>query len=93
MTLNFEWDEVKAAQNQRKHGISFEEAKTVFNDPFALTIVDPKHSTNEKRFIELGFSSRVNLLVVVYTERHSNIRIISCRKATKKERKAYERRK
>lgn len=90
MELGFEWHDEKAQENLRKHGISFEEAKTVFNDPFSITIVNPKHSLNEERYIDIGLSIRGQLLVVVYTERQSNIRIISCRKATNAERKVYE---
>jgi uncharacterized protein len=87
MELGFEWDEKKALQNIEKHGISFEEAKTVFNDPFSITTLDTKHSFND-----VGLSTQGKLLVVVYIESLSNIRIISCRQATKVERKAYEHR-
>ncbi|MEH2359949.1 BrnT family toxin [Nostoc sp.] len=90
MELGFEWHEKKAKENLKKHGISFEEAKTVFNDPFSITITDPNHSLDEERYIDIGLSLRGELLVVVYTERQSNIRIISCRQATKVERKVYE---
>jgi uncharacterized protein len=90
MQLRFEWHEGKAANNLKKHGISFEEAKTVFNDPLSITIADAQHSDNEDRYIDIGLSSQGELLVVVYTERQANIRIISCRKATNAERKIYE---
>lgn len=90
MELTFEWDEAKDLSNQRKHGISFDEAKSVFNDPRSLTIADEAHSDVEDRYIDLGISSRGRLIVVCYTERGANIRIISCRKATKSERKNYE---
>jgi uncharacterized DUF497 family protein len=90
MALTFEWDEAKDLSNQKKHGVGFEEAKTVFNDPRSITIADEQHSDNEDRFIDIGVSSRGRLIVVSYTERGSNIRIISCRKATKTERKEYE---
>ncbi|MEH2180840.1 BrnT family toxin [Nostoc sp.] len=90
MELRFEWHEKKAKENLKKHGINFEEAKTVFNDPFSITITDPDHSIEEKRYIDIGLSLRGELLVVVYTERQSNIRIISCRQDTKAERKVYE---
>ena len=90
MALTFEWDEVKAQSNLDKHGVSFEEAKTVFNDLFSLTIPDPGHSTEEDRYIDIGCSSKDRHLVVVYTERGENIRIISCRKATQTERNTYE---
>jgi len=88
--LIFEWDERKAKQNIRKHGVSFEEAATVFGDQFSITIYDPLHSEDEDRFVILGMSSKNQLLVVVHTERGDKIRIISARKATKKERKQYE---
>ena len=88
--LIFEWDERKAKQNIRKHGVSFEEAATVFGDQFSITIYDPLHSEDEDRFVILGMSSKNRLLVVVHTERGNKIRIISARKATKKERKQYE---
>ncbi|GAX36205.1 BrnT family toxin [Nodularia sp. NIES-3585] len=71
MELRFEWHEKKAQENLRKHGISFEEAKTVFNDPFSITITDSKHSDHEERYIDIGLSSRNNLVVVVYTDRTS----------------------
>jgi hypothetical protein len=90
MSLTFEWDEQKAEQNLRKHQVDFEEAKTVFGDPYAITIPDPQHSAGESRYIDIGYSSRRRLLVVVYTERGPNIRIISCRRATRRERRVYE---
>jgi len=88
--LTFEWNEEKAKRNLRKHKVSFEEAKTVFNDPFSITISDPQHSIEEDRYVDIGCSSKGRVLVVVYTERKSNIRIISCRKATESERRVYE---
>lgn len=90
----FEWDEKKNAMNQKKHRISFEEAKTVFDDVEALIIDDPDHSIDEERFIILGFSSRANLLVVChcYRQNDSVIRIISARKATAREADQYEER-
>jgi uncharacterized protein len=88
--LNFEWDEKKAATNFAKHGVSFEEATTVFGDPLSLTISDPAHSQMEDRFIILGHSHRQKLLVVVHTERSNNIRIISARPANRHERRDYE---
>jgi len=90
MSLQFEWDEEKAKKNLNKHGVSFEEASAVFGDPLAITIPDPLHSEDEDRFITLGESSRRRLLVVVSTERGDNIRIISARVATRRERKDYE---
>ena len=88
--LIFEWDEKKASENVKKHGVSFEEAATVFGDPFSITIYDPLHSKDEDRFVILGLSNKNRLLVVVHTDRYNKIRIISARKATKRERKQYE---
>jgi uncharacterized DUF497 family protein len=90
MGPGFEWDEDKARANLRKHGIGFDEAITVFLDPFSATIADPDHSTGEQRYVDIDSSERDRVLVVVYTERGARIRIISCRKATPAERKAYE---
>ncbi|NET55521.1 MAG: BrnT family toxin [Symploca sp. SIO2E6] len=90
MALQFEWDTNKATVNYQKHGISFDEAKTVFNDPFSITIADSEHSLDEDRYIDIGLSARGKVLVVVYTERKSIIRIISCRSATARERRTYE---
>jgi uncharacterized protein len=82
--VKFEWDQDKAIKNEKKHGISFSEATTVFGDPLELTISDPDHSSGEYRFLSIGRSNTGNLLVVSYTERHQNqIRIISARKATR----------
>jgi uncharacterized protein len=86
----FEWDEKKAKTNYAKHQVGFDEAKTVFNDPLSITIHDKEHSLNEHRYVDIGISNKRRLLVVVYTERDSNIRIISSRRATKSEREAYE---
>ena len=89
--IEFEWDKAKAGSNEKKHGVSFSEATTAFGDPLELTIEDPGHSSGEYRFLSIGKSSAGNLLVVSYTEREQNlIRIISARKATKKELKHYE---
>ena len=90
MSLTFEWDQNKSDENERKHGITFEEAKTAFNDPFAITIDDPDHSDDEYRYIDIGFSSKGRVIIVWYTERSQNIRIIGCLKATRYERKTYE---
>jgi uncharacterized DUF497 family protein len=90
MSLTFEWDERKAEQNLGKHKVSFMEAKTVFGDPFSITIPDPQHPVGESRHVDIGYSSQGRLLVVVYTEREANIRIISCRRATQHERRTYE---
>lgn len=90
-TLRFEWDENKNRINKRKHKITFEEAKTVFDDVEALIITDPDHSQYEERFIILGFSIMANLLVVCHCYRADDtvIRIISARKATKREAEQY----
>jgi len=88
--LTFEWDEEKARENLRKHKVSFEEAKTVLMDPWSITIPDPDHSIDEERFLDVGTSLKGRLLVVAYTERGANIRLISCRKATSSERRRYE---
>ena len=90
MPLSFEWDEAKAKSNLAKHGVSFEEASTVFGDPLSLTIPDPAHSQREARLIVLGHSHQRKLLVVVHTERGDNIRVISARRASRRERKSYE---
>ena len=90
MPLSFEWDENKAKSNLAKHGVSFEEASTVFGDPLSLTIPDPAHSQAEDRSIIVGNSHRRKLLVVVHTERGDNVRIISARRASRRERKSYE---
>ena len=88
--LIFEWDPQKAKNNLEKHGVSFEEASTAFEDPLSLTIFDPLHSIDEERMVLIGMSHKNRALVVVHTERGDNIRIISARKATRKERKNYE---
>ena len=87
---DIEWDENKNVLNQKQHHISFEEAASIFSDPLELTIPDPEHSISEHRLVSLGQSLRHNLLVVSYTERAGRIRIISARKATKRERRMYE---
>jgi uncharacterized DUF497 family protein len=90
MELTFEWDEEEAKENLRRHEASFEEAKMVVSDPFLWTFPDLEHSGIEQRYINIGYSSRGRVLVVIHTERGANIRIISCRKATASERRAYE---
>ena len=90
MPLTFEWDGKKAGSNARKHGLSFEEASTVFGDQLSLTIPDPAHSEKEDRLVTIGRSHRGRLLVVVHTERGDNIRLISARPASRRERRAYE---
>lgn len=86
----FEWDDRKSSANLKKHGVSFQEAKTVFRDPFSITVSDPEHSEAEYRFIDIGVAESGRLLVVSYTERGANIRIISARPALQAERKIYE---
>lgn len=88
--LIFEWEPQKAKSNLKKHGVSFEEASTAFQDTLSLAIDDPLHSIDEERVVLIGISNKNRLLVVVHTERGDNIRIISARKATKEERKNYE---
>jgi uncharacterized DUF497 family protein len=90
-TLRFQWDEQKARTNASKHGVSFEEAKSVFRDDRALLIDDPDHSDDEDRFVLLGLSSNLKLLTVCHCYRSDGnvIRIISARKATTKEAKLY----
>ena len=92
--LRFEWDPRKAVENKRKHDLSFEEAKTVFADDFGILLDDPDHSGNEDRFLLLGLSAKLRTLVVSHCYRKADdvIRIISARKATRKEREAYNRR-
>lgn len=91
MNLKFEWDDLKAASNKKKHGISFEEATTVFGDPLARIFDDELHSSGmEQREIIIGHSLNNHLLLVCFTERGNSIRIISARKTTKRERKDYE---
>ena len=90
--INFSWDDSKAQSNIAKHGISFEEAKTVFDDDNARLIYDPDHSKDENRFILLGLSCTLKILTVVhcYRDNENNIRIISARKSTKSEAKQYK---
>lgn len=88
--MNFEWDPRKAARNLRKHRISFQEAATVFGDPLALTYDDPDHSVAEHRFITVGASNAGRVLVVAHADRGDDIRIVSARKATPRERRQYE---
>jgi uncharacterized DUF497 family protein len=90
MGLTFEWDDDKAHANVEKHGISFDEATTVFGDPLSVTIADPDHSAQEARFVIIGRSLPGRLLVVVHTEIGDNIRIISARQPTRRERRDYE---
>jgi len=88
--MEFEWDEKKAAANLTKHGVSFDEAKTVFDDPFYVDFYDPDHSYDEHRYIIIGEAQDGRLLMVSYTERGDVIRLISSREVTLAERKVYE---
>lgn len=88
--MRYEWDPEKAAQNLEKHRISFLEAATVFLDPLAVSFDDPDHSTREARFITLGSSNAGRLLFVAHTDRAERIRIISARRATRRESNDYE---
>jgi len=91
MALSFEWDHEKSASNLKKHGVTFEEAVTVFYDALSATIHDPLHSfCNEDRFVTIGLSRSNRLLVVVHCDRDKNIRLISARKATRREKVSYE---
>jgi len=90
MDISFEWDRRKAAANRKKHGVSFEEALTVFGDSLAHIFDDPDHSGTEAREIIVGHSARQRLLVVCFVERGKGVRIFSARKATRKERNDYE---
>ncbi len=88
--MKFEWDMQKASVNLRKHKVSFEEAATALDDPMSVTGADPDHSTTEDRYVTFGVSERGRLIVVAYTDKGENIRIISARTASKGERKIYE---
>jgi uncharacterized DUF497 family protein len=88
--MEFEWDQTKAAANVSKHAVSFDEAKTVFDDPLYVDFYNPDHSLNEHRYIIIGESEQGRLLMVSYTEIGDTIRIISSRELTPAERKQYE---
>jgi len=88
--LRFLWDPRKAVSNERKHGVGFPEATTVFDDPLSVTIADPDHSLEEQRFLLLGQSNRRRVLVVAHSERGESIRIISVRRVNRRERQIYE---
>jgi uncharacterized DUF497 family protein len=90
--LKFGWDETKNKTNHQKHGVWFEEAQTVWADPSAVEFFDPEHSKDEDRFIRIGYSTRSRLLLVVFCELDDaeQVRIVSARKATTKERKQHE---
>lgn len=86
----YEWDQEKAASNLEKHGVSFEEAATVFSDPLYIDFYDPDHSVNEHRYLIMGQTTAGRLLIVSYTERDAIVRLISAREVTSSERRAYE---
>ena len=86
----FEWDRTKAESNRRRHGVTFDEGSTVFGDPLAMLMPDPDHSADEERYLLLGLSSRRRLLVVAFAERPPRTRLISVRRATRQERRKYE---
>jgi uncharacterized DUF497 family protein len=88
--MEFEWDDDKAARNIDKHGVLFQDAATVFGDPLSITYYDPDHSDDEDRFITIGHTTSGILLIVSHTDRGDRVRIISARRATRKEKKAYE---
>jgi uncharacterized DUF497 family protein len=88
--MKFEWDENKAAKNLSKHQVSFDEAKTVFDDPLYIDFYDPDHSEDEDRYLIVGQSTQGRLLIVSYTERGNSVRLISAREVTSKERRVYE---
>lgn len=88
--MEFESDPAKAAQNLKKHQVSFEEAASVFGDPMAYTFADPDHSTGEGRWLMFGLSRMARILAIIYTHRRGKYRIISARLATRHERKTYE---
>lgn len=88
--MTYEWDPAKAAANLKKHGVSFEEAASIFLDELALTFWDPDHSEEEEREITIGHSAEQRILFVAHTAREDRIRIISARQATSQERRQYE---
>lgn len=88
--MQFEWDEDKAKKNILKHQVSFNEAETVFDDPFYIDFYDPDHSMDEDRYLIVGQSNQGRILIVSYTERENSIRLISAREVTRQERKVYE---
>lgn len=88
--MQFEWDPVKAAANLKRHRVTFHEAAAVLNDPLSTTFPDEAHSEDEARFVTIGTSRRGSVLVVAHTERNDTVRIISARRATRREREFYE---
>jgi uncharacterized DUF497 family protein len=88
--MEFEWDSKKATANVKKHGVTFQEAATIFGDPLAITFDDPDHSMSENRYITFGLSLQKRLIVVSHTERGDRTRIINARLMDRKERRIYE---
>lgn len=88
--MDFDWDSEKAAENAAKHGVTFEEAGSIFSDPLAITFPDPDHSMEEERVLTFGMSNQGRLLAVISTERSDTLRIISARTTTRRERGIYE---
>jgi uncharacterized protein len=88
--MEFEWNPDKAGSNYEKHGVTFEEAATVFNDALSVTFPDPAHSIGESRYVIIGVSRFGKLLIIAHTDREDKIRIISAREATRQERRFYE---
>ena len=88
--MDYEWDQAKATSNLDKHGVSFEEAATVFGDPLYIDFYDPDHSVDEHRYLIMGQSTAGRLLIVSYTQRNEVVRLISAREVTSSERRAYE---
>ena len=86
----FDWNPEKEVRNRRKHGVSFREAATVFGDPLSITFPDPDHSKEEERHVTIGMSQQGRILVVAHTEEGDTVRIISARRATRRERRFYE---
>lgn len=89
--MDFGWDETKARTNEKKHGVSFIEAAEVFGDDYSSCIHDPDHSYDEDRYLLFGVSLKGNFLIVSFIEKSDTVRIISARRMTNQERKAYER--
>jgi uncharacterized protein len=88
--MQFEWNQDKAELNLKKHGVSFNEATTVFNDPLSVNFPDPNHSIGEERYVIIGLSSADRLLIIAHTDRTNRVRLISAREATRNERRFYE---
>ena len=88
--MEFEWDAEKDQRNQTKHGISFDEASSIFNDPFAITIDDPDHSWDEHRFLTTGYSNRQRLIIAAHADREERVRLINAREVNGGERHIYE---